>query len=63
MQHWIISETHRRRKKILSDASHRRLQREALRGRRRKLRGRIADGALAMSDLLAAFAQAVREKN
>jgi len=63
MNHWIISESHQRRKKILSDASHQRLQREALRGRPKRLRGRIADGALAMSDLLAAFAQAVREKN
>jgi dihydropteroate synthase len=63
MNHWIISETHQRRKKILTDASRKRLEREAMRGRSNRLRGRIADSALAMSGLLAAFAQAVREKN
>jgi len=63
MHNWIFSETHQRRKRILADASDKRLQREALRGKRGRLRGRIADGALAMSELLASFAQAVRERN
>jgi len=63
MDNWIFSETHQRRKRILADASHTRLQREAMRVKPSRLRGRIADSALAMSELLASFAQVVREKN
>jgi len=63
MHNWIFSETHQRRKRILADASQTRLKREAMRGKRSRLRGKIADGALAMSELLASFAQTVRESN
>ena len=63
MDNWIFSETHQRRKRILADASHARLEREARRSKPSRLRGRIADSALAVSELLASFAQVVREKN
>ena len=63
MHNWIFSENHQRRKRILADASHQRLSREAMRAKPSRLRGKIADGALAMSELLASFAQTVRERN
>ncbi|MBV9972859.1 MAG: hypothetical protein JO135_05950 [Candidatus Eremiobacteraeota bacterium] len=63
MHNWIFSETHQRRKWILADASQTRLKREALRAKPSRLRGKIADSALAVSGLLALFAEVVREKN
>ena len=63
MHDWILSETDQRRTRILADASHTRLEREATRPKRSPLRGKIADGALAVSELLVSFAQVVREKN
>ena len=63
MHDWIFSETNQRRKRILADASQMRLKREALRAKPSRLRGKIADGALAVSELLASFAQTVRERN
>ncbi len=59
---WIISQTYRRRDELLLEASRVRLQRLAVRGRPNSLRGRIANGALVLSELLAAIAQAVRAK-
>ncbi|GAC1503921.1 MAG: hypothetical protein NVS1B14_09590 [Vulcanimicrobiaceae bacterium] len=62
MDNWIIHETMQRRDEMLSEAAHVRLKRHAVRGRPNKLRGRIADSALVLSDLLATFAHAVRAK-
>ena len=60
MNNWIISATARRRDELLLEASHARLARAVMRGRPNLLRGRIADGALILSALLANFAQAMR---
>ncbi|HEY8296528.1 MAG TPA: hypothetical protein VIG32_00695 [Candidatus Baltobacteraceae bacterium] len=62
MDHWISSETHQRREELYSYASRARIVRLAESGRSTSFRGRIADGAQAMSDLLAHVAQTVREK-
>lgn len=59
---WIYSQIPLRRDELLLEASHVRLQRQAVRGRPNSLRGRIADGALNLSVLLANFAQSVRAK-
>lgn len=58
----IYSQAVQRRDELLLEASRVRLRRLALRGRPRSLRGRIADGALTLSELLAHFAQTVRAK-
>ncbi len=63
MHDWILSEIHQRRKRILADASQARLRREAMRAKQSPLRGKIANGALALSELLVSFAEVVREKN
>ncbi|MEO6913145.1 MAG: hypothetical protein ABI182_03875 [Candidatus Baltobacteraceae bacterium] len=63
MVHWIISETHSRRDEMLAQASQIRLLRLAQSERSSNIRGRIAEGAQHMSDLLANFAQVVRERN
>ena len=60
MNNWIISATAQRRDELLSEAAQARLARAAMRGRPGALRGRLADGALALSVLLAEFAQAMR---
>ncbi|GEM_PF-4594885 len=60
MNNWIISATAQRRDELLLEASQARLARAAMRGRPNVLRGRIADGALILSSLLAHFAQAMR---
>ena len=60
MNHWIISASMHRRDELLLEASQARLGRAAMRGRPNVLRGRIADGALVLSALLANFAQAMR---
>ncbi len=62
MDNWIRTETHQRRDEMFLFASKARLRR-LLDGKPETIRGRIADGALVMSALLANFAQAVREKN
>ena len=59
---WIYSQAVQRRDELLLEASRVRLMRLALRRRPNSLRGRIADGALTLSELLAHFAQAVRVK-
>jgi hypothetical protein len=59
---WIYSEIPQRRDELLLEASHVRLQRQAMRRRPNSIRGRIADSALSLSELLAHFAQAVRAK-
>ena len=59
---WIYLETIQRRDELLLEASRARLRRLALRGRPNSLRGRVANGALTLSELLAHFAQAVRAK-
>ena len=60
MNNWIISATAQRRDEMLFEAARARLARAAMRGRPSALRGRIADGALVLSALLANFAQAMR---
>jgi len=60
MNNWIISATAQRRDELLLEASRARLGRAAMRGRPNVLRGRLADGALLLSALLANFAQAMR---
>jgi hypothetical protein len=57
---WITSETHARRDQLYAEASHARLIR-AIKGEPPGIRGRIADGAQAMSDVLASLAHALRE--
>ncbi len=61
MENWIRSEIHQRRDEMFLFVSKARLHRLS-RGEPETIRGRIADGALIMSALLANFAQAVREK-
>lgn len=63
MVHWIISETHSRRDEMLTQASQIRLFRLARADRSSNIRGRIAEGAQHVSDLLANFAQVVRERD
>ncbi|MFN2527996.1 MAG: hypothetical protein ABR584_04695 [Candidatus Baltobacteraceae bacterium] len=60
MNNWIISAAAQRRDELLLEASQVRLARAAMRARRSIIRGRIADGALILSSLLAQFAQAMR---
>lgn len=61
MENWIRSEVHQRRDEMFLVVSKARLHRLS-RGEPENIRGRIADGALIMSVLLANFSQAVREK-
>ncbi|HEY8314617.1 MAG TPA: hypothetical protein VIG51_10675 [Candidatus Baltobacteraceae bacterium] len=62
MDHWIYSETHQRREELYSYALRARIIRQAESGRSYSLRGRIADSAQAVSDLLAHFAHTVRDE-
>ncbi len=62
MVHWIISETNSRRDEILQEALQQRLSRLTQNQRSSNIRGRIADSAQQVSDLLASFAQGVRAK-
>lgn len=61
MDHWIYSETRRRREELYSNASRARIIRLAENGRSHSLRGRIAKSAQTMSNLLAKLAETVRE--
>ena len=63
MDNWILSDYETRRDEMLLEASRNRAARLIARGRPNSLRGRIADGALAISELLAAFAQNVRQQS
>jgi hypothetical protein len=62
MDIWLSYESHARRKELLASAHRARLARLAQGGRSRGFRGRIADGAQIVSELLASFAHAVREQ-
>ena len=57
---WITSETHARRDQLHAEASHARLI-HSIRGEVPGIRGRIADSAQAVSDVLASLARALRE--
>ncbi|PZR58405.1 MAG: hypothetical protein DLM50_03695 [Candidatus Meridianibacter frigidus] len=63
MYNWIYNQSRARRDELLSEAARTRLHRHSLRGRSLSLRNRIAGSALNMSERLAVFAHAVREKN
>lgn len=60
MDQWLKIELHARRNELLASARQARLIRLAESGRGRSVRGRIADSAQRLSNLLAVFAQAVR---
>jgi hypothetical protein len=60
MDIWYDAEYRMRRDEILASAARARLIRLATSGRSKSLRGRIADGAQSMSDLLASLAHVVR---
>lgn len=62
MDNWISSETRRRRDEMLSNAARARIVKMSRQGSRRSIRGRIADGAQAVSDILEHFAHLVRER-
>jgi hypothetical protein len=62
MEPWISSETDQRREELYSYASRARAIRDADSSRCHSIRGRIADSAQAMSDLLAHIAQIMREE-
>ena len=62
MDHWYFSAIRDRREELLAQAAHARILRQLESGRSSKLRGRIADAAQTLSDLLAAFAQAARDR-
>lgn len=62
MDNWISSETHRRRDEMLSNAARARIVKMSRNGSSRSIRGRIADGAQAVSDVLEHFAHVVRER-
>ena len=57
---WMTSETHARRDQLYAEAAHARLI-NAIKGDVPGIRGRIADTAQAMSDVLASVAHALRE--
>ncbi|MDQ6932919.1 MAG: hypothetical protein M3160_07060 [Candidatus Eremiobacteraeota bacterium] len=61
MENWIRAEVHQRRDEMFLFVSRARLHRLS-RSEPETIRGRIADSALMISDLLANFAQAVRQK-
>lgn len=61
MDLWILREIRVRRDDALENARRRRLSSLAATGRSRRVRTRIADGAQAMSDVLAAFARGLRD--
>jgi hypothetical protein len=60
MDHWIFREIRSRRDDAFENARCRRLSRLAASGRSRGARIRIADGAQAISDVLAALARGLR---
>lgn len=60
MDLWVLREIRIRRDDALENARYRRLSRLAASGRSTRVRIRIADGAQAMSDVLAAIARGLR---
>jgi hypothetical protein len=62
MDHWISVELHQRREELHAQVAHARIIRMLESGRSSSIRGRIADSAEALSQLLACFAQAVRDR-
>jgi hypothetical protein len=60
MDHWILREIRTRRDDAFETARCNRLSRLATSGRSRRVRIRIADGAQAISDVLAALARGLR---
>ena len=60
MEHWISVDIHRRRDELHAQAVRARIIRMLESGRSRSLRGRIADSAESLSELLAGFARVMR---
>jgi hypothetical protein len=60
MDYWILREIRTRRDDAFENTRCRRLSRLAAGGRSRRVRIRIADGAQAISDALAALARGLR---
>jgi hypothetical protein len=60
MDQWMLREVRTRRDDAFEKARCRRLSRLAASGRSRRVRVRIADGAQAISDVLAALARGLR---
>jgi hypothetical protein len=60
MDPWVHNEARTRRDDALGNAHRSRLARLAVRGRSTRVRIRIANGAQAMSDVLAALARSLR---
>jgi len=60
MDHWVSVHIDRRREELFAQAAHARIIRMLESGRSRSIRGRIADGAEAASNLLANFARRMR---
>ncbi len=61
MDSWLKAEIRQRREDALENARRGRLARLAARGRSTRVRTRIAAGAQAMSDALAALARSLRD--
>ena len=61
MEHWFTSAIQERREELHAQAARARIIRQLESGRSNGLRGRIADSAQKLSDVLAAFAQSVRD--
>ena len=61
MDHWFTSAIHERREELHAQAARARIVRQLESGRSSGLRRRIADSAQKLSDVLAAFAQSVRD--
>lgn len=61
MEFWHETEVRMRRDDAVKNAHRSRLMRLAESGRSTSVRGRIADGAQAMSNALASFARSLRE--
>jgi hypothetical protein len=61
MEHWIGVDIQRRREELLAQAAHARIIRMLESGRSSSLRGRIADSADSLSQLLAGVARVMRK--
>lgn len=62
MEHWIGVEIQRRREELHAEAHRDRIMRMLESGRSSSIRGRIADSAESLSDLLAGLARAIRDE-
>ena len=60
MEHWISVDLQRRREELHAQAAHARVIRRLESGRSSSLRGRLADSAQSLSELLAGFARVMR---